>query len=364
MPENRHLRFFVYMLYSALAIFLVWLIFKYALGILAPFIIAFIFSRLIEKPVELFVKKLKFPRPLASAVFTILFYGVIGTLLYFGISKLFNALIALFDILRGLDVNALVDKLNGMFVDVLSKLPLEAQDFIYGNAERWLSEIVSALKNLIGPVASYATSFATSLPSAMIFVIAAIVSTYFLSSDYHNIKHIIAEKTPLKWRLRFRQTKEHVSVTLVSYLRALLVLLCITFVELSLGLAILGVKNAVLVGAVIAIIDALPILGTGWILMPWAVICLFSRNYFLAIGLAVLYGVVVVVRNMIEPKIVGNHIGLHPLVTLFSMYIGLKLFGIIGMFMPIPVALVKQFYEWGYFDFFKQIAKEDLDSPK
>lgn len=354
MPENKHLRFFVYILYSALALFLVWLIFKYALGLLAPFLIAFVFSRLIEKPVELCVKKLKFPRPLASALFTVLFYSVIGTLLYFGISKLLNMLVSLFDVLRGLDVNMLVEKLNGTFINVLSRLPLQVQDFIYSNAEGWLSEIVSALKNLIGPVASYATSFATSLPSALIFVVAAIVSTYFLSSDYHNIKHIVAEKVPMKWRLRFRQTKEQISVTLVSYLRALLVLLSITFVELSLGLAILGVKNAVILGAVIAIIDALPILGTGWILMPWAVISLFSRNYFLAIGLAVLYGVIVVVRNMIEPKIVGKHIGLHPLVTLFSMYIGLKLFGIIGMFMPIPVALVKQFYEWGYFDFFKK----------
>ena len=196
------------------------------------------------------------------------------------------------------------------------------------------------------------------MPSILLFVIATIVSTYFFSCDYDMLRAKVASVTPLKWRLRYRQTREQISNTLVSYLRALIVLICITFVELALGLAVLRVPNSFLIAAITAIIDALPILGTGWILGPWAIICLFAKDYFRAIGLAVLYAVILVVRNMIEPKIVGQHIGLHPLITLVAMYVGLKMFGIIGMFMPIPIALIKQFYEWGYFDFIKRGREE------
>ncbi len=358
MPENRHLRFFLTFLYLALALFALWLIFNYALGWLAPFIIAFIVSRTIERPVRFLKEKLRFPRPLAAGLFTVLLYGIIGTALYFSFSAIIKELVVLFEKLRTLDINLVVAKINEVFIDVLSRLPLETQDFIYSNIEGWLSNLVSALQNLIGPVISSATNIAAAMPSILLFVIATIVSTYFLSCDYDLLRAKIASVTPIKWRLRFRQTKEQISNTLVSYLRALLVLICITFVELAIGLAVLRVPNSFLIAAITAIIDALPILGTGWILGPWAIIALFAKDYFRAIGLAVLYGIILVVRNMIEPKIIGQHIGLHPLVTLISMYVGIKMFGIIGMFMPIPIALVKQFYEWGYFDFIKRGKSE------
>lgn len=354
MPENRHLRFFLSLFYIALGLLALWLVFNYALGWLAPFIIAFIVSRIIEPPVKLLKEKLRFPRPLAAGLFTVLFYGIIGTVLYFSLSAIIKELVLLFDKLRNLDINLAVAKLNEIFINVLSRLPLETQDFIYSNVEGWLSNLVSALQNLIGPVISSATNIATAMPSILIFVIATIVSTYFLSCDYTILHAKLADITPMKWRLRYRQTREQVSSTLVSYLRALLVLICITFVELAIGLAVLRVPNSFLIAAITAIIDALPILGTGWVLGPWAIIHLFTGNYFRAIGLAVIYAIILVVRNTLEPKIVGQHIGLHPLVTLIVMYVGLKMFGIIGMFMPIPIALIKQFYEWGYFDFLKK----------
>lgn len=356
MSENKHSRFFFTIIYVALALFALWLIFNYAIGWLAPFIIAFIVSRIIERPIKLFKEKLRFPRPLAAGLFTILFYGIIGTVLYFAVSGLVKELIVLFEKLRNLDINMLVERLNATFVDVLSRLPLETQDFIYSNVEGWLSNLVSALQNLIGPVVSSATDVATAMPSILLFVIATIVSTYFFSCDYDVLRAKVASVAPMKWRIRYRQTRTQISDTLVSYLRALLVLISITFVELAIGLAVLRIPNSFLLAAIIAIIDALPILGTGWVLGPWAIVSLFAKDYFRAIGLTVIYGVVLVVRNMIEPKIVGKHIGLPPLITLMAMYVGLKLFGIIGMFMPIPLALLKQFYEWGYFDFLKRDA--------
>ncbi len=350
MPENKHARFFITILYIVLILFALWFVFKHLFSLVAPFIIAFIASRIIDIPVNFTQKKLKFPRPLSSFLFTVIFYLVIGSALYFSGSAIISALTDLVRRFDSFDMNSLMTNTSEVFDKFLSAFPPSVQSFVNQNIGGWINSFLSALKDLIGPILIGATNLATSVPSVLIFFIATIASTYFFSSDYATLKSATAKHIPLKWRLRFNQTKDHISKTLLRYFRALLLLICITFVELAIGLAVLGVKNPLLVAAIIALIDALPILGTGWILFPWAVFSLFSQNYFLAIGLAVLYSVITVVRNFIEPKIVGEQIGLHPLITLLSMYIGLKLFGIIGMLMPILVALLKKFYEWGYFD--------------
>ncbi len=363
MSENKHIKFFLTILYVLLAVACVWFVLKYALGWLAPFILAFIFSKIIDYPVSFFEKKLKFPRPISSLIFTVLFYGIIGTLVYLCASRLIDTLVLLFEKLRNLDIDLVVENIRETFFNILSRLPLGIQDFIYTNIEGWLSELVSAIQKLIAPVVSYTANIATILPSILIFIIVAIASTFFLSADSPKLRQKLWEISSENVKNKYKRIRSQISNTLVSYLRAVLILICITFVELSIGLSILRVPNAIVIASVIAIVDALPVLGSGWFLMPWAVVSAFSGNYFLAIGLVVIYVVITVVRNLIEPKIVGEQIGLHPLATLASIYIGLKLFGIIGMFTPILVALIKKFYDWGYFDFFKKksCAPKPLD---
>ncbi len=358
MSENKHVNFFLTILYILLGIAGLWVIFNYAIPWLAPFILAFVFSRIIEYPVSFFEKKLRIPRPVSSLIFTLIFYGTIGTLLYFAANNLIDSLLLLFEKLKTLDINLLIDKINETFTSILSYLPLEAQDFISSNIETWLSELIAALQNLISPVVSYTANIATILPSVLIFIIVSIASTYFLSSDYPKLRKKLAESLSESKRMKIRRIRSQLSTTVFAYARAVFILICITFVELAIGLSLLGVDNALLIAGIVAIIDALPILGTGWILMPWAIVSLIAGNYVFAIGLAVIYVVVTVVRNLIEPKIVGEHIGLHPLATLASIYIGLKFFGLIGIFTPIIVALIKRFYEWGYFDFLKKKTEQ------
>lgn len=354
MTENKHVNFFLTILYILLGIAGLWFVVKYALPWLAPFILAFLFSRIIEYPVGFFEKKCRIPRPISALVFTLIFYGTIGTLLYFAADSLIDSLVLLFEKLKNLDINLLIDKINATFTALLSHLPLEAQDFIGENIKTWLTELVSALQNLISPVVSYTASLASNLPSVLIFIIVSIASTYFLSSDYPKLRKKLAESLSDSRRLKIRRMRNQLSTTVFAYLRAVLILICITFVEVAIGLSVLRVDSAILIAGIIAIIDAFPILGTGWVLMPWAIVSLITGNYVLAAGLVIIYVIVTVVRNLIEPKIVGEQIGLHPLVTLISLYIGLKFFGIMGILTPIIVALIKRFYEWGYFDFLKR----------
>ena len=156
------------------------------------------------------------------------------------------------------------------------------------------------------------------------------------------------------------QTRAHFFKTMVSYVRAMAILLCLTFVELAIGFAILGLDYALVLAFFISLIDALPILGTGTVLIPWALVSLITGDFFIAIGLAVIYGVVAIVRNLIEPKIIGQQIGLHPLITLASVYVGLKIFGFFGIFMPVFLVFAKQLYAWGYLDFLHDGRKSAL----
>jgi sporulation integral membrane protein YtvI len=128
--------------------------------------------------------------------------------------------------------------------------------------------------------------------------------------------------------------------TLSGYLKAYLLIMLITFFEVFIGLSILKVNYAFILAIVIAIVDILPVLGTGAVLVPWAILAFIGGNAPLGIGLIVLYGVTLIARQIIEPRIIGSTLGLHPLMTLASVYIGLKLLGLAGIFIGPILALL------------------------
>jgi predicted PurR-regulated permease PerM len=122
----------------------------------------------------------------------------------------------------------------------------------------------------------------------------------------------------------------------------------ITFCELCLGLTLLHVPHAIIISAVIALVDIMPVLGTGTVMVPWAIMEFIMGRGYSGLGLALIYAIITVVRNILEPKIVGHHIGLHPLVTLAAIVIGLKALGFAGMiFFPITIIILKHMRESG-----------------
>jgi len=125
----------------------------------------------------------------------------------------------------------------------------------------------------------------------------------------------------------------------IGYLRSYSIIMLITFAEIFFGLSVLGIEYSFLIAAVSAVIDILPVLGVGIILLPWAIFCLIGRNLFRGIGLIILYVIIVIVRQFIEPKIVGESLGVHPLLALSSFYIGYRLFGFAGIIIA-PILLV------------------------
>lgn len=233
-------------------------------------------------------------------------------------------------------------KLTNMADGIREKLPMAKDgegmdlysivtDFIHSGA----SKLSSAL-------ASGAGGFIKALPSALFAVGVCFIALFYLTLDYEGAAKAVREFLPDGWGDRIVSGYRRVSRALGEYLRAYFMIMLVTFAELYLGFTLIRVEYALLFAVVIALVDFLPLLGVGTVLIPWGGGALLLGNYRLGIGLLVIYAVVLVVRQFIEPKIVGGFIGTHPVVALFGVYAGLKLFGFAGMIAaPILLYLVK-----------------------
>ena len=176
-------------------------------------------------------------------------------------------------------------------------------------------------------------------------IVLTVISTFFISMDFDRIVCFLKRLLPEK---AIGPIREKLFQSLKIFLRSYCLIFLITFSELSAGLFILRIPYAVWIGLLVAVVDIMPVLGTGLVLLPWAVIAAFMGNFPLAAGMVLLYILMTAVRNIVEPRLVGCQIGLHPLATLISMFVGMQLFGIIGLFvLPVALSLAVQFLRDG-----------------
>jgi sporulation integral membrane protein YtvI len=171
------------------------------------------------------------------------------------------------------------------------------------------------------------------LPNALFTTAVVIIATYYFAIDRVKINSFFLSLFPEKFRPVLKNTRDVLANTVGKYLRAYGLLFFITFGELLLAFIILGIDYSFILALVIALVDFLPVLGTGTVLIPWGIILIVMGNYGLGIGILVTYVIITVVRQVVEPKIVGKFIGLPPIAALASMYIGLNLMGLLGLFL-------------------------------
>ncbi len=190
----------------------------------------------------------------------------------------------------------------------------------------------------------------TAVPNVILVLLFAFLASFFFSKDKDEIKKAITMFLPENFARFFNQVGHEAGNAIVGYIRAQLVLMLITMGQTLIGLYLLKIDYALLITLIAGILDLLPIIGPGLIFVPWLVVALFTGQTKLAIALAVLYGVISLVRQLLQPKIIGDNIGIHPLEILISFYIGLKLFGVIGILVgPILVVIIKNV--WRYYVF-------------
>lgn len=315
----------------------VYLAFEYLLPISVPFILGILIAWL----VIVLSGKLHCPNRYLRLGLTILVYGVLGLLVTLAAVKGVSVISGLIKWLPEVYEAKLLPLVN-LGIDWGSR-HIEMLDPALISALEMLAEsLLSALKNLVSYLSSLAVSvvsgIATGVPSLILSLLAMIFSTVFVVCDYERIASFAEENIPQNIKKILLNIRLYLTDTLFVVIRSYALIMMLTFAELSIFFSLFGIEHAVLKAFVIALLDILPILGTGGIMIPWSIVSFVLGYTGLGLKLMVIYIIVTVVRNYVEPKIVGTQLGLHPIITLVSMFIGLRLFGFWGLF-GLPVGI-------------------------
>jgi len=287
----------------------------------------------------------------------VLFYALVGLLLIVIGVQLFSAAKTFFLTLPRLYTNTIVPWMSSAFAALqefaghLNPDATAAYNVVYENVTKSLGD---AVVNVSKQVVTWVTTSTLKAPRFLLNLLIMVISTIFMTVDFPRIQAFVMRQLSERWRTLLHNARIQLGRTLWSYVRSYAIILTITFVEIFLGLSIIGMENAAGIAVAIAIFDILPVVGSGLILLPWTIYTLMSGNYAVGIGLAVLYVVVIIVRQIMEPKIVGDRVGLHPLVTLLAMVLGTYLFGGIGLLgLPITLALLHALNKEGAIHLYK-----------
>lgn len=355
MKLEKQRAFIIRVIFIVLILLLGYIAIKYVLPLLMPFVIGIIIAAIFRSPIDLITKRLKISRTAVSVIILIIFYGLVS----FIISML------------GFKVFAFIENLFGNAPKVYKELILPAIQQSTDNLTVRYPEIKTYLDNFttnIGAsisdylstassaVVSMITSFAGQLPALLIKLIFTIVASFFFTIDYYKIARFISLQFSEGHQELLFKLKNNGIGTLVKFIRAYAIIISITYVELSMGFLIIGIPTPFLFGAVVAIIDVLPILGTGAVLLPWSILSFIMGNTRVGVEMLILYIIITIVRQTLEPRIVGQQIGLHPIVTLLLMYVGAQLMGILGLFLlPIIATLLHKMNKDGTIHLFKEM---------
>lgn len=329
-----------------------WLSFRYLWGIFLPFLLAWLLSRPIKPLTDRICRKSPVPRGICAAGLVILTVGGAAALAVGGARRGIRELSELAADTEG--VTAAMETVLSRVESLSSHIPFlrrfedapfyaelcEGLDGAVRSGGARLTETVTAR------IPEAAVTVAGFVPAAFVFLTVTLLACYYFTADDGGLAKALsaslARVTPAPLRDRLPPMGRRLRRLGKQYLRACLLLGLLTFLQVFIGLAVLGVPYAFLLALLIAAVDFLPLLGTGVILIPWAVVCLLLGRIKLGIGLLVLYAVSSVVRQMLEPKLIGEGLGLHPLLSLLSMYAGLRLFGVWGMILaPLVAAAIK-----------------------
>lgn len=323
-----------------------YLVLKYVIGYILPFIIGYITALCCIPLARRAAKYTGLSQKHCRLLVTVLFFTVIGVLVclavrrgVYEIGKLIGRVgeggeagTFMSQMLVGIESIGSRLPLIGKIIDSEGAIGGYIKNMVLSAVENTLSDITAKLADTVGKIVS-------SMPSILLFLTVAIISGFYFCVEFETINTFLIGVFPKKVRSKLPKIKRQAALTAIRYLRASLILLLLTAAELYFGFIILGIDYSLLLAFVIAVVDILPVLGVGTVLIPWAVVELLMKHYFIGVGLLILYAVVSLLRQIAEPRILGKSLGVHPLVTLISTYVGYKLLGFSGMILAPFAAL-------------------------
>ena len=328
--------------YWAAIVGIVVIFIKYLLGPLAPFLIALAIAMPMQPLARKIAKKTKINRRFASVVLVLLCYVVLVALVALLVAGVASVIVDFASMLPDYFVDSIepaIESLGDKVVQMLDRFFPDIDNAVDKAMPDVVSQISGTVMNFSMSVVGWVSDVGSKLPGILLGTVVCVIASIFLAIDYDKAEATIMNILPPKVREILRVAKRALGAIVGKYLKSYMLILLMTFAEICLGLLIIGVSSPVRIAALIAVFDILPIVGSGLVLAPWAIINLIQGKIGRGIGMAVLWAVVIVVREYAEPKIVGKQVGLHPLVTLMCLWVGLKLGGALGMF-ALPIGLL------------------------
>ena len=340
-------RIFKNILVLGISLVLLFFLFKLAFFYM-PFLIGFIISLLVEPLIRFISKKINLERKKIAIIVLIIIFGLILGILAWGIVTLVTESS---NLLQGLNnyIELMYNQIKN-YINLIqndhTKFPKEIVTIIENSTDR----IIDFIGNFISNILRQVTQTITQLPTIGIYTFITLLATYFICTDKIYIKDTIEHQLPHKWAKKLSVHIRDIVKELGNYLKAQAILIIISFFIVLIGLYILKIlgfnmQYPFLAAIGIGFVDALPILGSGTVMIPWAIIEGLDGDLNLGIAIIVIYAIILIVRQIIEPKIVSGRIGIHPIFTLIAMYTGFKIIGILGLFLgPIVLIILKNIF--------------------
>lgn len=331
----------IHFLYIGMILAILYFIFRYLIYYIMPFLLGFLIAFSLRPAIRKTIQCISLPHKLIALFYLLIFYGTIGFALIILSVQGFHYLqkfLENFPYLYESQIEPAIYSLMWRLQQVYSDLDPHIVSLIQDLFIRMNSSLQSISLQLSSFFINIISNIATSLPSIFVSFFITILSSIFFTLDFTNIAMFFMRQFPHNKRTHIYQIRETFSHTILQYGKAYGKLMCITFIELSIGLLYLQVPGAIVVAFIISFFDILPILGTGTIILPWVLISFLNHQQKFAIGLLIMHLIINLIRQVIEPKLVGKQMGIHPLLMLACMFFGVKLFGFLGIFIT-PILL-------------------------
>lgn len=324
------------------------------LGFFMPFVIGWFIAYIASPVVNWLEKRVKIVKKLGSVIMIVGVLVAVCFIIYFIISTLWKEISFLIQDMPGMyrDLESGLSQIGNSMEGVFGKLPDGVQEgwhTMVANFDEMMGELMSRISE---PTVSAAGRFAKSIPSVLVATIVTFISAYFFIAEREDVIRWSKKVAPDALVSRMTMVIDNLKFAVGGYLKAQLKIMVVVYIILVVGFIILNIHFSFLLGLLIALLDFLPFFGTGTALIPWAIYQFFMGNYKLVVGLVILYAVTQLVRQLIQPKLVGDSMGLRPLLTLFLLYTGYKIGGVFGMIFAVPIGMIAiNLYKAGAFDY-------------
>ena len=312
------------------------------LGFFMPFVIGWFIAYIASPVVNWLEKRVKIVKKLGSVIMIVGVLAAVCFIIYFIISTLWKEISFLIQDMPGMyrDLESGLSQIGNSMEGVFGKLPDGVQEgwhTMVANFDEMMGELMSRISE---PTVSAAGRFAKSIPSVLVATIVTFISAYFFIAEREDVIRWSKKVAPDALVSRMTMVIDNLKFAVGGYLKAQLKIMVVVYIILVVGFIILNIHFSFLLGLLIALLDFLPFFGTGTALIPWAIYQFFMGNYKLVVGLVILYAVTQLVRQLIQPKLVGDSMGLRPLLTLFLLYTGYKIGGVFGMIFAVPIGMI------------------------